>query len=185
MAQQPNFLGITASVGQTPSVNKPEVMLRVQQLLNSKPDGRVDPGGVTWTHLVERKLKVKRATLILLPQVCGLGDYSYSAAARQYGTGPCIQTLHNIGAQFHLNLSDREIGIGDISFAQGGHMSPQESHQHGLHVDIRPLRTDKKNLPVMISDPHYSREWTKRLIQCLLVHRNVRRFFSTILRFPE
>ena len=45
MAQQPNFLGITASVGHTPSVNKPEDVLRVQQLLNSKPDGRVDPGG--------------------------------------------------------------------------------------------------------------------------------------------
>ena len=103
MAQQPNLAGITASVGQAPSVNKPDDVFRVQQLLNlagaeikedkqggvktiaaikdyqrnflSKPDGRVDPGGLTWKHLVEGKLKVKRETLVLLPQVGGLGYY--------------------------------------------------------------------------------------------------------------
>ncbi|HRD48052.1 MAG TPA: peptidoglycan-binding domain-containing protein [Candidatus Contendobacter sp.] len=201
MAQQTNPAGISASVGQTPSVNKPDDVLRVQQRLNhagagikedkacgpktvtaikeyqrnflSNPDGRVDPGGLTWKHLVEGKFKIKREPLILLPQMCGLGYYSYSPATHQYGTKFCIQTLRDICTQFQIN-NKKEIGIGDISFAQGGHMSPHQTHQHGTHVDIRPLRKDDKNLPVTISDPNYSRDLTKLLVQSLLSHRNVK-----------
>jgi peptidoglycan hydrolase-like protein with peptidoglycan-binding domain len=202
MTQQTNPVGISASVGQIPSINKPDDVLRVQRLLNqagagvkedrdcgpktvaairdyqrnflSNPDGRVDPDGLTLKHLVEGKLKVKREPLILLPQASGLGYYSYSSATRQYGTKFCIQTLRDICVQFQINNKELEIGVGDISFAQGGHMSPHQSHQHGVHIDIRPLRKDKKNLPVTISDPNYSRDSTKLLVQSLLAHRNVK-----------
>lgn len=202
MVQASGSSAISASVGQAPSVNKPNDVLRVQQLLNkadagikedqdcglktvqaikdyqrnflANPDGRVDPGGLTWRHLMEGKLKVKRQALVQLAQPSGLGYYTYSPADRQWGTKACIQALRDIAGQFRINNRDLIIGIGDISFAQGGHMSPHQSHQRGVHVDIRPLRKDKRNLPVTIADPNYSREFTKLLVENLKAHRNVR-----------
>lgn len=202
MAEQTSPEKILASVGLAPSVNKPDDVLLVQRLLNqagaaltedsdcgrntvaaikdyqrnflSIPDGRVDPGGLTWKHLVGGKFKVKQEPLILFPQACGQGYYSYASMDRQYGTQSCIQTLRDICTQFQINNKDLKIGLGDISFAQGGYMRPHQSHQRGVHVDIRPLRKDKKDLPVTISDVNYSRDSTKLLVQCLLAHRNVR-----------
>jgi murein endopeptidase len=140
------------------------------------PDGRIDVGGSTWKRLLEGKFKVKSDssnTLVLLPQVSALGYYSYASKDRQYGTASCIQTLRDVAGQFRHNMPDVEIGIGDISFAAGGYMSPHQSHQHGRHIDIRPLRKDKRRMPVTISDANYSREYTKLLVQALLAHRNV------------
>lgn len=202
MAERLDPISLSASVGGVPSANRPNDVLQVQRLLNvagagiladrncgpktvaaikgyqrnilSIPDGRVDPGGLTWRYLREGKLKIKREPLVLLPQVSGLGYYSYSATSRQYGSKRCIQTLQDICVQFQMNNKDWKVGIGDISFAAGGYMSPHQSHQNGMHVDIRPLRKDKKNIPVTISDMSYSREATKFLIQSLLAHRNVR-----------
>ena len=198
---QASTVGISASVGSAPSANKPDDVLRVQRLLNqagaslredkscgprtvaaikdyqrnflSHPDGRVDPGGATWKHLTEGRLRIKLEPLILLPQASGFGYYSYASSIRQYGTRLCIQALRDICSQFQADNMGLHIGIGDISFAQGGHMSPHNSHQHGLNVDVRPLRDDMRNIPVSITDPHYSRYATERLVQTLLAHRNV------------
>lgn len=212
MTQQTGLLEISASVGQFPSINKSNDVLKVQRHLNqagaglkedgncgsktvaaikdyqrnflSNPDGRVDPGGSTWKNLIDSKLKVKREPLILLPQAGGLGYYSYSSATRQYGKKLSIQTLCEICAQFQINNKDLDIGIGDISLAQGGYMSPHQSHQNGIHIDIRPLRIDKKNLPVTISDPNYSRDLTKLLIKSLLAHRNVQSILFNDINIP-
>ncbi|MGA8054434.1 MAG: peptidoglycan-binding domain-containing protein [Burkholderiales bacterium] len=203
---------LTAAVGQAPAVNRPDDVRAVQELLRaagasikadsdcgprtiaaikdyqrnflSVPDGRVDPGGLTWKHLVAGKLKIKQAPLILLPQASGMGHYSYSPLANQYGTAACIQALRDVCAQFRRNLPDVEIGIGDISFARGGHMSPHQSHREGRHVDLRPLRKDKKRLPVTISDPSYSRELTKLLVQSLRAHRNVKSILFNDTQIP-
>jgi peptidoglycan hydrolase-like protein with peptidoglycan-binding domain len=194
---------ISASVGpKATSTNKSVDVITVQKLLNNagaglkedgdcgektvnairkyqsnflaQPDGRVDPGGRTWRNLVEGKIKIKSTELVLLTQICGLGYYSYSAVNRQYGTKNCLQALRDVGGQFRRNLSDVEIGVGDISFQHGGYMSPHQSHQYGRNVDIRPLRKDKKHLPVTINDSSYSRDWTKLLVECLRAHRNVK-----------
>lgn len=202
MAQPATVTGITAAVGKAPSPNKPDDVLKVQQLLNragaglkedkscgpktigaivdyqrnflSSPDGRVDPGGLTWRHLVEGKLKVKKEALVLLPQTSGSGYYSYSAASRQYGTRSCIQTLVDVCRQVRFNDRELAVGIGDISLAQGGQMTPHQTHRHGTHVDLRPLRKDKKGLPVAIGDADYSHDLTKLLVLNLLAHRNVK-----------
>lgn len=197
-----NPLAISGSVGQPPSANRFADVVLVQQLLNAadaglkedgdagpatvlairdyqrnfltRPDGRVDPGGRTWQHLVERKLKVEPHDLVLLPQQSGLGYYSYASATRQFGTKGCITALREAGAQFVHNDATLPIGIGDISFQHGGTMHPHQSHKHGRHVDIRPLRTDRRRLPVSVTEPAYSRELTKLLVATLLAHRNVK-----------
>ena len=194
---------ISGSVGQAPSTNNSADVLKVQQLLNkagaalkedgscgprtiaaiksyqknfmSVPDGRIAAGGTTWKHLVEGKLKVKAAEpLVLLPQLCGGGYYSYSSADRQYGTAACIKALREIVAEFHKANPTVEVGIGDISMAQGGVMSGHASHRTGTNIDIRPLRSDKRNAPVTISDPNYSRDLTKALVKIVVAHRNVK-----------
>lgn len=192
---------ITAAVGVAPSANRPEDVLLVQQLLVvagakisadrqcgentvqaikdyqrnflSDPDGKVDPGGVTWKHLLEKKLKIKHESLVLLPQH-GQRYYSYSPVQRQYGTAKCVEALQRICNQFSIKSADIKIGIGDISFEKGGDMSPHRSHKHGVNVDIRPLRKDKKNLPVSIGDPNYSQQFTKALVECIRADRNVK-----------
>lgn len=112
---------------------------------------------------------------VQLPQSCGHGYYSYEVAARQFGTEATIQALREVARTFAYNLPNVQIGIGDISFENGGTMSPHQSHQKGLDVDIRPLRNDRVHSPVTISDPHYDRETTRWLVESLLAHRNVRR----------
>ncbi len=202
MAVQQTENTIAAAVGAAPALNRRDDVVKVQTRLNladanlkadgncgpltiaaikdyqrnflGAADGRVDPGGITWTHLVAGKFKVKRKSLVLLPQVSGLGYYCYSPASHQYGSPDCIQAVQEVCGQFRRNLPELEIGVGDISLAQGGHMSPHQSHQQGLHLDVRPLRKDKRNSPVTISDPQYSRESTTLLVKSLRAHRNVK-----------
>ncbi len=64
------------------------------------PDGRVDPGGLTWKHLAEGKLKIMRHGYILLTQACSLGYYPYSPMNRQYGTPATIAALSRICRSF-------------------------------------------------------------------------------------
>jgi hypothetical protein len=142
----------------------------------ARPDGRVDPGGRTLQALnAGGQAPVTAVTaLVQLPQVGGNGYYSYEPANRQFGTPATIKALQDVAATFRYNMPDTEIGIGDISFAQGGTMSPHESHKHGRHVDIRPFRKDKAHQPVTITDAQYDRETTRLLVQSLLAHRNVK-----------
>jgi len=201
VAQHSTAERISAAVGETPSPNKPDDVILVQQLLIvagakiaadkqcgprtvqairdyqrnflSHPDGRVDPGGSTWRHLVEKKLKVKPEALVVLPQN-GKAYYSYSVVGKQYGTPQCLQALQRICAQFSTKFADVKVGIGDISLQAGGELLPHRSHKNGLNVDVRPLRKDKKNIPVSIADPHYSRPFTKVLVECILADVNVK-----------
>ena len=53
-------------------------------------------------------------------------------------------------------------------------MKEHHTHRDGREIDIRPLRTDKKNLPVTIFDSHYSRDLTKVLVENLVAHGNVK-----------
>ena len=53
-------------------------------------------------------------------------------------------------------------------------MHPHKTHKHGVNVDVRPLRKDKRNLSTFISQPDYSREFTKALVACMLSDANVK-----------
>lgn len=113
--------------------------------------------------------------LVQLPQCCGNGYYSYETADRQFGTEATIQTLLEIGETFRLNMPETSMGIGDISFAEGGKMSPHHSHQDGTNVDVRPCRLDKAQHRVSIHDKQYDRVTTQLLVDSFLAHKNVRR----------
>lgn len=148
-----------------------------QKNYSARPDGRVDVNGNTWKKLLEGKLRINVLALapqpfLLLPQMSGVGYYPYSPMLNQYGTSETVAAIQQICMQFRTNMPDVQIGIGDMSFQNGGPMQPHKSHQHGTHVDVRPLRKDKKNIPVSIADANYSRELTKILVECIQSHRN-------------
>jgi murein endopeptidase len=67
------------------------------------------------------------------------------------------------------------VGIGDISFASGGPMPPHSSHKDGRCIDIRPLRKDRRDVPVTIQDPAYDREATRALVASLRSHKNTKK----------
>ena len=191
---------ISSSVGRK-GVNRRDDALTVQKLLNASgagikedgscgrgtisaieeyqrnwtkhPDGLVEAGGATWKHLLEGKLKIKRQGYTMLPQISGNGYYPYSTMDRQFGTSATISTLVQVAKQFAQKYPNLQIGIGDMSFANGAAMSPHKTHRNGRNADIRPLRTDGKMLPVQISDAVYSREFTKTLVELLRAQSNL------------
>jgi hypothetical protein len=138
------------------------------------PDGRVDPVGVTWKHLSERRFKVMRAGYALLPQMSGNGYYSYSPVTSQYGTAATISSLVRCCRRFAEQNPDVPVGIGDMSLANGAEMKPHKTHRNGRNADIRPLRKDGKMLPVTIGDPQYSRERTAALVKILRADPNLK-----------
>jgi Penicillin-insensitive murein endopeptidase/Putative peptidoglycan binding domain len=136
-----------------------------QSRFSNSPDGRVDAGGGTLRRLNQEPL-VQLAT--------GLGYYSYSDGARQWGTRATIDALGELGRQFFVNNPTTLMGIGDISFEFGGPMSPHSSHQAGRHIDLRPLRLDRAQVRVDYTDTtNYDQANTKLLIELFLSHRNV------------
>lgn len=138
----------------------------------AQPDGRIDPGGRTFKRLVQ----ITNLGLVLLPQECGLGYYSYSSFDKQYGTPATIKMLQEVAQSFYLNRPNLLIGIGDISFRNGAEMPPHQSHRTGRNIDIRPLRNDDAQRGVTIDDNNaYNREETRLLVESLLAHSNVKR----------
>src|SRR5882724_11448177 len=90
----------------------------------------------------------------LLPQSSGLGYISYSPAARQFGTKSTLDAISQIAADYFRNQLI-QIQIGDMSFKTGAPMSPHTTHKDGKCIDVRPIRKDRKSLPIDISQSQY------------------------------
>ena len=116
-----------------------------------------------------------------LPPV-GPGFYTYYATdARgrldappgyhRYALPDVIRAIQSVAAEWlRLNPHGPRLGIGDLSLLGGGRTSRHGAHQNGLEVDIRPLRSDGRELPATFSDPTYSRALTQQLVD--VINRN-------------
>lgn len=162
-------------------------ILSFQKGVLRNPDGRVDPDGATFNSLVkaarersgtpkhtpaEAKGPTDGLRLQQLPQ-SGEGYYSYSAANRQYGTGAMIRVLVAVGKS--LAAKGFLVGIGDISFPQGGEMPPHKTHRSGKQVDLRPVRSDGAKGPTQVGATTYSQEGTRALVVALLAQPDVKK----------
>jgi len=158
-----------------------------QQGFSRRPDGRVDPDGLTLRKLnaavvdgrspsgAPERAPAQGAPAApgggastgtrLEPLGSGKGWYSYSKPDRQFGSDPLLATLRDVGAR--LAKAGLEYGIGDLSFAQGGAIKPHKTHTSGHHADLRPLRTDGGHAPTSIGDPTYNRDATRSLVEAL------------------
>jgi peptidoglycan hydrolase-like protein with peptidoglycan-binding domain len=146
----------------------------------ARPDGRVDPGGLTLRKLVTASHEGGGAPRsdpasasgptdgLRLQQLGGSqfkGWYSYSKPERQYGTDQLIQALLGIAAA--MAKSGLDVGIGDMSLEQGGEMPPHTSHRTGKNADLRPVRNDNAHSPTNINDSSYGRDSTRVLVEAI------------------
>jgi hypothetical protein len=135
------------------------------------PDGRIDPHGRTWAMLAGDQGHTTPG-FVQLP-----GDasdyYIYTQMSKVYGTPAAILSIKSLAAKVKGALAVR-IGVGDISFQNGGHMAPHDSHTRGVDVDIRPLRTDGLETRCAINEEAYSEERTRSLVELVLEDPNVK-----------
>jgi peptidoglycan hydrolase-like protein with peptidoglycan-binding domain len=158
-----------------------------QRGFTGRPDGRVDPDGLTLRKLNAAVADGRTSTgqperppsqgapaapgggptlgTRLTAFGRGKGCYSYSKPERQFGSEPLLAVLRDVGVR--LARSALEYGVGDLSFEQGGAISPHKTHTSGHHADLRPLRTDKNPAPTSIGDPTYDRDATRVLVESL------------------
>jgi hypothetical protein len=127
-----------------------------------RPDGKVDPQGSTMAAL--SPVALARSPEVLVPYRDGFGLYVKSTGSSSlFATPKTLASIQTLARKVAERL-DVSLGIVDMSYEAGGKHPDHSSHRRGIDVDIRPLRKDKKDEPVTISDPQYSRELTKSLV---------------------
>lgn len=158
-----------------------------QKGFTQRPDGRVDPEGLTLRKLRAAVAEGRTpsgqperppaqggaaaptggpsAGTRLQPLGTGKGFYSYSKADRQFAGEPLLAVLRDVAQR--LAKAGLEYGVGDLSFEQGGAISPHKTHTSGRHADLRPLRSDGAHSRTSIGEPSYSRESTRILVEAL------------------
>jgi murein endopeptidase len=137
----------------------------------STPDGRVDPNGRTWRMLAGDQGHTT-PSFLQLP-----GDaseyYIYTQMTKVYGTPATILSIKSLATKVKAQLGIR-IAVGDISFQNGGHMPPHDSHTRGVDVDMRPLRNDGQEGRCTIHETFYSRENTRKLVELVSEDPNLK-----------
>lgn len=84
----------------------------------------------------------------------------------QFGQKSTIDAILAVGDQWNVDHSEQLFSVGHISKKNGGNFDPpHKSHKLGVDIDVRPLRTDKKNLEVTISQAVYDQPETAELIK--------------------
>lgn len=120
--------------------------------------------------LRQRPTQDSRGYFMLPQSPMDSGYYAYgllygqpAKGAYQYATPLMMTTILRIALEWQA-IDRRRIGIGDISLANARRTPDHASHLSGLDVDVRPLRTDGKELPVCWWDAEYDKAGTMRLI---------------------
>ena len=113
-----------------------------------------------------------------------IGRYAYGDDSKRYGKPEVLAAVVITCAKMYRKYG-LEVGVGNISFEQGGPMPPHTTHQNGDRVDFRPIRKDKQRLPCTYQDEAYSREWTYRLMSELLQAGFQRVLFNDPFYLPE
>lgn len=155
---------------------------KFQSSFMPRPDGRVDPDGATIRRLTGHdsaestgapQAPAASSRFEQLPQSNPKGYYTYAKAARQYGTPTLVNVLKGVGVA--LASEGLEMGVGDLSLSEGGDLPPHKTHRDGNHVDLRPIRADRKPQPVTISQKQeYDAQATLRLVELLAGRSEVR-----------
>lgn len=92
----------------------------------------------------------------------------YANAGSRFGLPETIRALLAIGAAWQrIRPGGPRIQIGDLSLEGGGPIRGHRSHQRGVDVDIRPIRNDGVEGPVVYQSPSYSRALTQQLVDLI------------------
>ena len=94
----------------------------------------------------------------------GLMDNKPDRGGYQYPHPIMMQAILRVALEWQAS-DRRRIGIGNISRANGFDDDDHDSHLDGLQVDVRPVRKDGLEKPVMWTDREYDKAATARLIE--------------------
>lgn len=91
-----------------------------------------------------------------------------------WGTLDLIQCIEATGRRWDEDYNFR-FGFGDMSLQNGGSFPPHASHQNGLDMDMRYIRTDGQQLPLDISTQSslYDVEATVNLMNFLIQESSI------------
>ncbi|MDF1665918.1 MAG: penicillin-insensitive murein endopeptidase [Planctomycetota bacterium] len=94
----------------------------------------------------------------------GPGYFGYYSANRRWGTPTFIYGIQRVARRFKTaNPSAPRLGVGDISYMNGGKMSGHASHQKGVDGDFRPLKNNGTEGRVTIFQSTYSRSLSQKM----------------------
>lgn len=93
----------------------------------------------------------------------GPGWAAYGAAYKRWGRPTLVYGIERV-ARRQARRSRTRMGVGNISLENGGRMPPHSSHQRGVDVDVRPMRSDGREAGVTIHQSAYSRSRTQALV---------------------
>jgi hypothetical protein len=91
----------------------------------------------------------------------------------QWGQQSTIDAALRTAAAWDGLHPNHPFSIGQISKKGGGPMDGHVSHQHGVDVDVRPMRLDGENKEVTIFEAEYDGTQTKELINLWWVNAPV------------
>jgi murein endopeptidase len=94
----------------------------------------------------------------------GLMDKKPDRGGYQYPHPIMMQAILRVALEWQA-IDNRRIGIGNISRADGFDDDDHDSHLNGLQVDVRPLRKDGLEMPVVWTNPQYDRQATSKVIE--------------------
>lgn len=120
--------------------------------------GRADAG--TWRALLAHlELPVWGRTLC---------DYSVGNGRANWGTSAAIEQLQAASRQVRA-LGHGRVALGDIGFQHGGNIPGHLTHEHGMDVDVRPMRkaNDQCTWGVNWRWSTYDRAATRDLIKAI------------------
>ena len=105
----------------------------------------------------------------------GPGFYAYYSASRRWGRDYFVYGIMRVGSDWASTGKPR-IGIGDLSLENGGNISGHVSHEKGVDVDVRPVRTSGES-GVTIHSSSYDRAGTQTLVNLFRQHNPVTMIF--------
>jgi penicillin-insensitive murein endopeptidase len=93
----------------------------------------------------------------------GLMDKKPDRGGYQYPHPIMMTAILRVALEWQA-IDKRRIGIGNISRADAFDDKDHGSHLNGLQVDIRPVRKDGLEMPVVWTDRQYDKEATAKLL---------------------
>ena len=117
-------------------------------------------GAATWRLLV--------AHLELPVWSTRLCDYSVGNGSANWGTAEAVGALERAGAAV-VAAGHGRVAVGDIGYEHGGDIAGHQTHEHGLDVDLRPMRVarDQCTWGTNIRLSSYDRPATRDLVDAI------------------
>lgn len=113
----------------------------------------------------------------------GLMDKKPDRGGYQYPHPIMMQAILRVALEWQ-RIDHRRIGIGNISRADAYDDEEHGTHKDGLQVDIRPMRKDGSEIPVVWTDRQYDRAATAKIIELFRTFSPVRLVYFNDASIP-